>query len=342
MAKKSKAQLRRLETRAAARGEEYATALLDLTSRTQAPLPVPVRAKPLVPIVSDNAPYPALKALPKKEDDNLAAAKELRSRLEEIERNTILKSKERRSAKRKAEALALETTGLQAEELLQWLRNQEIAQLDEAVPNSREKNKSKKPYVLFIGQLAFESTKERLFSHIQSHLESECKLTQGDVKIRVLTDPETNKSRGMAFIELMDPEMLYRCLKLHHSYLDGRRINVERSAGGSKNSEQRKRKLKTLRDEQTEHIGQVVETIIGEYKNIGEIRDDELDEGVIGLCKRHSASVVQAAVDNYVETGGRDKDNPSAYLSYLLDKLAKEGVFHDDHQSTRRGGPRRA
>ena len=135
----------------------------------------------------------------------------------------------------------------------------------------------------------------------------------------------------MAFVEVCDdPELLYSCLKLHHTHLEGRRINVERSAGGGKNSETRKAKLEQFRKDQIKHMEDTVDAILKEYYKRGEIQEQgELDEGVILLCKRHSAVVVQAALDRYVESNGRDMDNSSAYLTFLLGKLAEEGIYND-------------
>lgn len=52
------------------------------------------------------------------------------------------------------------------------------------------------------------------------------------------------KSRGCAFLEFRGASGLQSALRLHHSVLDGRKINVELSAGGGGNSASRVRKLK--------------------------------------------------------------------------------------------------
>jgi hypothetical protein len=44
--------------------------------------------------------------------------------------------------------------------------------------------------------------------------------------------------------------------------LDGRRINVERSAGGGRSSETRKTKLKNYQEEQDQYISSVVDKIL--------------------------------------------------------------------------------
>lgn len=69
--------------------------------------------------------------------------------------------------------------------------------------------------------------------------------------MRLLTtkaDPKSNqppKSRGIAFLELPSSAAMQACLKLHHSLLQGRRINVELTAGGGGKSEGRQEKIKS-------------------------------------------------------------------------------------------------
>ena len=52
------------------------------------------------------------------------------------------------------------------------------------------------------------------------------------------------KSRGCAFLEFSTRSSLQQALKLHHSELDGRSINVELTAGGGGKSEHRLAKVK--------------------------------------------------------------------------------------------------
>lgn len=275
-----------------------------------------------------------------KEQRQVAAAIQLKKELEEIETNESLKAKERRSAKRKAEAIAAEASGMTCEALLEWYETfgKAIQTLQNAGGTTKNKTATKKrpshdPYIVFIGQLSFETTADELFRYIQDQLQKDSstvvKIKSQDIKIRLLTDPKTKKSRGMAFVEVENPDLLYGLLKLHQTMLNGRRINVERSAGGKKNSEARQAKLSQYRKEQEEYFAEVVNKILKEYKDTGELREGELDDGVIALCQRHAGPVVRAAMAEYIEKGGRDMDNPSAYLSFLVTKFATEGIRED-------------
>jgi RNA recognition motif-containing protein len=194
--------------------------------------------------------------------------------------------------------------------------------------------KKKNPLIAFFGQLSFDTSREDLMEHIHTQLKhTRHKVSDRTLKIRMLTDPTTKTLRGMAFVQVNDeedPEFLYALLKLHQTYLKGRRINVERSAGGRKNSESRKAKLELFKGEQEAYFVKVVDNIMQEFQARGEIRKDELDDGVITMCRHHSGPVVRAAITEYVEKGGRDMDNPSAYLTFLVAKFAKEGIRDEE------------
>ena len=268
------------------------------------------------------------------------AASKLVKELKAIEDDQDMKSKDRRSAKRKAEAIATEESGMAAEELIEWYNKIGSASKNKATSDKHVdgERRHKNPYIAFIGQMSYDTTKESLFQHIQSELGKEFEITQQNIRIRILTDSKTKKSRGMGFVEVDDPETLYGLLKLHHTHLEGRRINVERSAGGKKDSEARKAKITQYRKEQEEYVSEVVDKIFQEYKSTGELREGELDDGVVALCKRHAAPIVQAALAKYIEGAGRDMDNPSAYLTFLITKFAMEGVYEErDAENTKDG-----
>lgn len=284
----------------------------------------------LMKFLEANGSDPVDEATPNAENKRRAdAAKKLLRELKSIDSNEGLKSKDRRSAKRKAEAISFEETGIAADELLEWYEKNKNVDGDKK-GNSKSSRRHRDPLIAFFGQLSYETTTDDILEHICSNLSEDYPASKISkmTKIRLLTDSKTKKSRGMAFVEVDDPEFLYALLKLHQTYLKGRRINVEKSAGGKKHSDTRKSKIDQYRKEQSAYFAEVVENILAEYKKTGELREDELDEGVVTVCKRHAGPVVQAAVAEYIEKGGRDMNNPSAYLTFLVTKFAKEGI-HD-------------
>lgn len=330
MGKKSAAQIRRLQQRAAARGEEYVHTGEVPDSKKDAPC-------------SKQGKNDETK---EKEEDpektkRLKAAQKLQKALDEISKDENMNAKERRAAKRKAEAIATEESGCPASELISLMEEsskktnkvtkekEKKGEENTKAGDDREDTSSKKkihgPYILFIGQIDFTTTKEGLFHHFQKEL-GEDLVTDETLKVRLLTDPQNNnRSRGMAFVETDTPELLYECLRLHHTQLDGRRINVERSAGGGKSSGTRKEKINEFRKEQNQFISEKVDKIIADYKAQGELEEGELDDGVLQLCKRHSAATVEAALAQYVEAKGKHMDNPSAYLTHIIGRVSVEG-----------------
>ncbi|XP_074656655.1 uncharacterized protein LOC141909880 [Tubulanus polymorphus] len=97
------------------------------------------------------------------------------------------------------------------------------------------KQKSKLLYVLFVGNLPFTTTIEKIEKHFQ---------TAGKVnKVRLPVVKETGKPRGFAYVEFADGKSFKQGLLLHRSELGGRKINVEYTSIGGK-SEKRTQKLK--------------------------------------------------------------------------------------------------
>ena len=351
MAKKSKAQIIRMMKRAEARGEIYKPppSSSSSSSNDDTPKESPTRPTNENKESTSNEGTTTTK-LSKEDQTKLQAARKLTKELAEIESNESLKAKERRSAKRKAEAIASEAVGgeCSATDLLEWYKEYQSKhetagissssssgskkQKKEVIAGESSSQRNKTPYIAFVGQLSFKTTKESLFQHIQESLKDEFEVSHQNVRIRLLTDAKTGKSRGMAFVEVDSPELLYALLRLHQTFWEGRRINVERSAGGRAHSESKKKKLEEFRKEQEEYMSGVVDKMLQEFHQAGTIQPDELDEGVIALFKRHSANIVQAALERYVESNGKEKENPSAYITCLVGKMAEEGIFEKDEE----------
>lgn len=74
--------------------------------------------------------------------------------------------------------------------------------------------------------------------------------------VRLLTERAESgkpaKSRGIAFVELATSAEMQACLRLHHTLLNGREINVELTAGGGGKGKERKGKI----NERNKRIGE--------------------------------------------------------------------------------------
>ncbi|KAG0344351.1 hypothetical protein BG004_004548 [Podila humilis] len=91
-------------------------------------------------------------------------------------------------------------------------------------------------FIVFVGNLPFNITKEVLEKHFES-----C----GNVtSVRVQTDKVTGKGKGFAFLELGTAESMQKALYFNKTLIKERPINVELTAGGGGNkSASRKKKI---------------------------------------------------------------------------------------------------
>ncbi|KIY51226.1 hypothetical protein FISHEDRAFT_37248 [Fistulina hepatica ATCC 64428] len=108
---------------------------------------------------------------------------------------------------------------------------------------AKAKENTKQRYILFIGNLKYTTSVEAIQKHFS--------FCDPPPVVRLLTPkrdpskaPTVAKSKGCAFAEFSNHNALQQGLTLHQSQLDGRAINVELTAGGGGNSENRLAKLK--------------------------------------------------------------------------------------------------
>lgn len=104
-----------------------------------------------------------------------------------------------------------------------------------------KKPSGKQRFILFVGNLKYTTSTEDIRKHFA--------VCDPPPSIRLLTQKSilgksTAKSKGCAFLEFTHRNALQQALKLHQSELDGRRINVELTAGGGGKSDSRLEKLR--------------------------------------------------------------------------------------------------
>ncbi|CAE6504255.1 unnamed protein product [Rhizoctonia solani] len=104
-----------------------------------------------------------------------------------------------------------------------------------------------KRFILFVGNLPYTISKEQILEHF-----GQCSpaptirlLTPKSRSGKPQTAVQAAKSKGCAFLEFTSHSAMQIAIRKHHSELAGRRINVELTAGGGGNSNQRKEKLRT-------------------------------------------------------------------------------------------------
>jgi nucleolar protein 6 len=151
------------------------------------------------------------------------------------------------------------------------------------------------------------------------------------------------KSKGCAFLEFTSKAALQQGLRLHQSVLDGRKINVELTAGGGGNSEARLTKLKQRNKELhgqrvsllPPSAGHSLIIFLSQEKKVEKQKDAKKDEDIASLTasKRYSATsgVEQAPANKRTWTVGDAVD----------DSTHRGGVKHTK-KDRKRGGRSKA
>lgn len=93
----------------------------------------------------------------------------------------------------------------------------------------------KNKFIAFVGNLPYGATDKDISDHFN--------FLKDRFELRMRYTPE-GKPKGFCFIEVQNQSDFQKLLKMHHSELLGRKINVELSAGGGGNSQSRKLKIK--------------------------------------------------------------------------------------------------
>ncbi|KAI6047809.1 hypothetical protein EDC04DRAFT_2619969 [Pisolithus marmoratus] len=113
-----------------------------------------------------------------------------------------------------------------------------------------------------LGNLKYTTTAETIRAHFTCDPPPTVRLLTPKLSKSRNPTKLVTKSKGCAFLEFQNKHALQRALKLHHSQLEGRKINVELTAGGGGKGESRLRKLK---DRNKELEGQRVRVLFLDF-----------------------------------------------------------------------------
>ena len=173
------------------------------------------------------------------------------------------------------------------------------------------------PHVIFVGQLPFDCTTKDLEALLQTAE------LGGPAKVRLLTNESTGAPRGTAFVEVESAEDQHKCLSLHHSIVRGRKINIEKSCGGS-NPERRAQKLAEQRLAQQAALHQKIVLIVDQYSARGVLPPrEQLGSVVQDRLFAYSPAHVQAVLANYeraISSSNQAAGLSSATLQAALDR----------------------
>ncbi|KAJ1814764.1 hypothetical protein H4S02_004371 [Coemansia sp. RSA 2611] len=126
-------------------------------------------------------------------------------------------------------------------------RKAKDAELEETEPKEKKKfERQVNPsgnavrFIAFVGNVPFKTTAQELQEFLKA---------ANPTSVRLMTDKDTGKSRGFAFVDFASSADLKHALKFHHMPLGTKKINVELTAGGGGNSNVRKEKLQRRRED---------------------------------------------------------------------------------------------
>lgn len=127
---------------------------------------------------------------------------------------------------------------------------------------AEESKDDDKRYIVFVGNMSFQSTSEQIAKHFSSHcsetptvrlltrkgdaskLAQLPKSKQKSIARGKAADPSAPTSKGCAFVEFKLAASLQKALQFHHTQFEGRNINVELTAGGGGKGDGRKEKIR--------------------------------------------------------------------------------------------------
>ena len=203
---------------------------------------------------------------------------------------------------------------------------------------------------IFVGQLPYSSSADDIRRHFKA-----C-ASDGEINVRLLTKKAADGggSRGMAFVELASESAVHTALRMHHSVIAGRRINVERTVGGGGKNDDRARKLSGLRESQGKAMVQTVRDLCASILPLAEEEQDDdndevgfarvtqadIDERVLDFLCTVPTSLAEQALREAKALDMADVRNRSAYLMGVLKRHVTESdsVKHGAEGSKSRGG----
>eukprot|EP00312_Isochrysidales_sp_CCMP1244_P008145 CAMPEP_0196673812 /NCGR_PEP_ID=MMETSP1090-20130531/3159_1 /TAXON_ID=37098 /ORGANISM="Isochrysis sp, Strain CCMP1244" /LENGTH=314 /DNA_ID=CAMNT_0042011589 /DNA_START=54 /DNA_END=995 /DNA_ORIENTATION=+ len=176
---------------------------------------------------------------------------------------------------------------------------------------------------LFVGQLPYKATAK----DVEAHFLAVC---APPVSVRLLTERESGASRGMAFVELSSESEVHSALRLHHSCLYGRRINVERTVGGGSACEKRQSRIGLLREKQGAQMSRKVRELVEEAlpaaceAEEGQVTREDFDERAVEFLLSVSPPVAEAAIAEMAGLNLSGVRNRSAWLMGVLRRFVAE------------------
>lgn len=178
-------------------------------------------------------------------------------------------------------------------------------------------NRNKARFTLFVGQLSQDSSVNDIRDHFRNGVD-------GNVTVRLLSEPKTGVSRGIAFVEFDTVEDVEKGLAMHHSTLHDRRINVERTAAGGGKGEHRQSAISALRTVQRRQKQEETMAIIERFcfEHPDDLLMADVDARVRSFLETIPGPVATKALQEFLETDKSAIANRPAYLMSIIRRIS--------------------
>ncbi|GAA5966850.1 hypothetical protein JCM3765_004574 [Sporobolomyces pararoseus] len=286
---------------------------------------------------NNNKPKP-LNEQPFNEEDAVPISEDI-NEAEKLDNNTAaLASVKPEGKKRKRETEEETTTttgeGEGEEEVPKKKKRQRGKKKSQQIRPGGTDEEGKPRLIVFVGNLPYKVTAEEIKKHFEPCGESP--------QVRLLTPKPTPSStsstspapssKGCAFVQFTSSTSLQSALRLHHSTLQNRKINVELTAGGGGNSEQRKQKIVSQREKLEKEREKAL-------KN-KRLREGETEDGdktgrwkMAASAKKSQAPIEQEEGGEVVVEGGRKKK--------VRDRRNRDGKAQEKQEAERKAAAER-
>ncbi|KAK8833111.1 hypothetical protein WA577_002726 [Blastocystis sp. JDR] len=200
------------------------------------------------------------------------------------------------------------------EEKVEEEKQPEETQEEEPTKNKRVIDPTKSATV-FLGQLPYDTSEDQIR---ELFAKNDIEVRQ----VRMMREKETNKFRGMAFVDVPDGSV-WKALNLHKTYFNGRMINVEETKDGGKHSAKKKdyiNRMRNLHNKRTrEQNTKFVETYLKtkKVKVLWSEFDEKSREAVITFPKED----IKEILDSVAKADFSKVKNKNTYLMGIVRRV---------------------
>ena len=173
---------------------------------------------------------------------------------------------------------------------------------------------------VFLGQLSLTTSEDQIRDFFQKQ-----SIEVRDV--RMMREKETNKFRGMAFVDIPEGSVC-KAMELHHTYLNGKMINVEETKNGGKHSAKKKdfinrmRKLHNERSSEQNH--QFIETYLKTKK--AKFVWSEFDEKARNAVATFPKDDIKKILDSLCKTNFEKVRDKNTFLMGIVRRVRREAT----------------